>query len=121
MLLWGVWSNRNAFFHHNRVRQAGDLVVWIQGLLCEFQSSLQVFEPSPCSNSGCAEWIPPPLALLKLNTDDVFLPCGGRVGLGGVIRNDVGWVVVAFAKVLCSFCVCGIWGVHGFKGRSMSC
>lgn len=47
--------------------------------------------PSP------ARWYPPPVEVYKLNSDaDVFK--SGQIGMGGVIRDNVGEVVMATSK-----------------------
>ncbi|KAL5789894.1 hypothetical protein ACOSQ2_004782 [Xanthoceras sorbifolium] len=39
MILWGVWSDRNAVSHSKSPRVSADLVSWSLSLLCEFQGT----------------------------------------------------------------------------------
>ncbi|KAL5742013.1 hypothetical protein ACOSP7_028745 [Xanthoceras sorbifolium] len=71
MILWGVWSDRNAVFHSKSPRVSADLVSWSLSLLREFQGAQKVFgSPPPPPKKPCsASWSPPPAGSLKLNTD----------------------------------------------------
>ncbi|KAL5771380.1 hypothetical protein ACOSP7_015534 [Xanthoceras sorbifolium] len=71
MILWGVWSDRNAVFHSKSPRLSADLVSWSLSLLREFQGTQKVFgSPLQPPRQRCsAPWSPPPAGSLKLNTD----------------------------------------------------
>ncbi|KAL5735902.1 hypothetical protein ACOSQ2_030690 [Xanthoceras sorbifolium] len=105
MILWGVWSERNAVFHSKSPRVSADLVSWSLSLLRKFQSTQKVFgSPSqpprlPCS----ASWSPPPAGSLKLNTDAAVKPGLSVMGSGAVVRDSQGKVVAASAKPLLGF------------------
>ncbi|KAL5773835.1 hypothetical protein ACOSQ2_013759 [Xanthoceras sorbifolium] len=105
MILWGVWSDRNAVFHSKFPRVNADLVSWSLSLLREFQGTKKVFgspyQPprQPCS----ASWSPPPASSLKLNTDAAVKSGFSVMGSGAVVRDSQGKVVAASAKPLLGF------------------
>ena len=47
-------------------------------------------------------WIPPPIGQLKLNVDAACFSTSNRTGIGAVLRDNKGAVVVAFTKRLAS-------------------
>ncbi|KAL5786962.1 hypothetical protein ACOSP7_003911 [Xanthoceras sorbifolium] len=47
MILWGVWSERNAVLHSKSPRVSADLVSWSLSLLREFQGTQKVFGSPP--------------------------------------------------------------------------
>ncbi|KAL5794878.1 hypothetical protein ACOSP7_003472 [Xanthoceras sorbifolium] len=105
MILWGVWSDRNAVFHSKSPRVSADLVAWSLSLLREFQGTQKVFgSPSQPPRQPCsALWSPPPAGSLKLNTDAAVKSGFSVMGSGAVVRDSQGKVVVASAKPLSGF------------------
>ncbi|KAL5789913.1 hypothetical protein ACOSQ2_004801 [Xanthoceras sorbifolium] len=105
MILWGVWSDRNAVFHSKSPRVSADLVSWSLSLLREFQGTQRVFgSPSQPPRQPCsASWSPPPAGSLKLNTDAAVKSGFSVMGSGAVVRDSQGKVVAASAKPLLGF------------------
>ncbi|KAL5836287.1 hypothetical protein ACOSQ3_015843 [Xanthoceras sorbifolium] len=105
MILWGVWSDRNAVFHSKSPRVSADLVSWSLSLLREFQGTQKVFgSPSQPPRQPCsASWSPPPAGSLKLNTDAAVKSGFFVMGSGAVVRNSQGKVIAASAKPLLGF------------------
>ncbi|KAL5838662.1 hypothetical protein ACOSQ3_015831 [Xanthoceras sorbifolium] len=105
MILWGVWSDRNAVFHSKSPRVNADLVSWSLSLLREFQGTQKVFgSPSQPPRQPCsASWLPPPAGSLKLNTDAAVKSGFSVMGSGAVVRDSQGKVVAASAKPLLGF------------------
>ncbi|KAL5784031.1 hypothetical protein ACOSQ2_006423 [Xanthoceras sorbifolium] len=105
MILWGVWSDRNAVFHSKSPRVNADLVSWSLSLLREFQDTQKVFgSPSQPPRQPCsASWLPPPAGSLKLNTDAAVKSGFSVMGSGAVVRDSQGKVVAASAKPLLGF------------------
>ncbi|KAL5788264.1 hypothetical protein ACOSP7_005213 [Xanthoceras sorbifolium] len=100
MILWGVWSKRNAVCHSKSPRFSADLVSWSLSLLREFQGTQKVFgspvQPPRQPRS-------PPAGSLKLNTDAAVSPGCSVMGSGAVVRDSQGKVVAASAKPLLGF------------------
>ncbi|KAL5775011.1 hypothetical protein ACOSP7_012568 [Xanthoceras sorbifolium] len=105
MILWGVWSDRNAVFHSKSPKLNADLVSWSLSLLREFQGTQKVFgSPSQPPRQPCsASWSPPPAGSLKLNTDATVKSGFSVMGSGAVVRDSQGKVVAASAKPLLGF------------------
>ncbi|KAL5774418.1 hypothetical protein ACOSP7_011975 [Xanthoceras sorbifolium] len=105
MILWGVWSDRNAVLHSKSPRVSADLVSWSLSLLREFQGTQKVFgSPSQPPRQPCsASWSPPPAGSLKLNTDAAVKSGFSVMGSGAVVRDSQGKVVAASAKPLLGF------------------
>ncbi|KAL5794824.1 hypothetical protein ACOSP7_003418 [Xanthoceras sorbifolium] len=105
MILWGVWSDRNAVFHSKSPRVSADLVSWSLSLLREFQGTQRVFgSPSQPPRQPCSSpWSPPPAGSLKFNTDAAVKPGSSVMGSGAVVRDSQGKVVAASAKPLLGF------------------
>ncbi|KAI9152736.1 hypothetical protein LWI28_000226 [Acer negundo] len=96
MLLWGVWFNRNARSHALILRSPNEVVYWVSGLLTEFHSSHKIF-----ILKNKAPMVLPPLAFSPPSTGELKLI--SNVGVGVVIRNDIGQVVVAMTKFVLGF------------------
>ncbi|KAL5753791.1 hypothetical protein ACOSP7_022011 [Xanthoceras sorbifolium] len=105
MILWGVWSDRNAVLHSKSPRVSADLVSWSLSLLREFQGTQKVFgSPSQPPRQPCsASWSPPPAGSLKLNIDAAVKSGFSVMGSGAVVRDSQGKVVAASAKPLLGF------------------
>ncbi|KAK4845804.1 hypothetical protein QYF36_009287 [Acer negundo] len=102
MILWGVWFNRNARSHAQIPRSADEVVGWVSGLLVEFHSSQQIFilkNKAPMISPHVA-WSLPPSGELKLNSDVSVRKGFNHIGVGVVIRNAYGQVVVAMSKAI---------------------
>ncbi|KAL5818842.1 hypothetical protein ACOSQ4_022684 [Xanthoceras sorbifolium] len=105
MILWGVWSDRNAVSHSKSPRFSAALVSWSLSLLREFQGTQKVFGfPSQPPRQSCpVSWSLPPAGSLKLNTDAAVKPGFSVMGSGAVVRDDQGKVVAASAMPLLGF------------------
>ncbi|KAL5764455.1 hypothetical protein ACOSQ2_017049 [Xanthoceras sorbifolium] len=105
MILWGVWSDRNAVCHSKSPRLSADLVSWSLSLLREFQGTQKIFgsPPQPPRQPRSSPWSPPPAGSLKLNTDAAVKPGCSVMGSGAVVRDSQGKVVAASAKPLLGF------------------
>ncbi|KAK3188613.1 hypothetical protein Dsin_028174 [Dipteronia sinensis] len=105
MVMWGIWFNRNQLLHNKCGRDPGELVSWVAGLLEEFQGTYKSLLSSLSSDSAVAKegWHPPPMGCLKLNTDAAVPPSGNCFGIGAVIRDSEGKVVLALSKFVQGF------------------
>lgn len=98
LLAWNSWfgradkvfNNKNcpAELVRNRVRAAAQTVGELQ------QKAACGWEKKTGSK---VRWSPPPAGVLKINCDAAFLP-GDTVGLGVVIRDEMGRVQLAASK-----------------------
>ncbi|KAK3184848.1 hypothetical protein Dsin_032134 [Dipteronia sinensis] len=100
MGLWRIWFNRNLLVHNKSGRDSDELVSWVAELLEEFQGTRKSFNSSLSSASVVVKdgWHPSPSGGLKLNTDAAVLQGGNSFGIGAVIRDSKGKVVLALSK-----------------------
>ncbi|KAL5826284.1 hypothetical protein ACOSQ4_018081 [Xanthoceras sorbifolium] len=92
-VLWQVWYNRNCKIHNRKCLPLDAIVSWCKVSLVEFsdQQSRTSFQRVPL----LARWIPPIVGCFKVNTDAALNLLHGRTGLGAVLRNNRGEVLLA--------------------------
>ncbi|KAK4849867.1 hypothetical protein QYF36_001526 [Acer negundo] len=98
MLVWRIWFNRNLIMHNKQGKESDVLYCWAMDLLAEFQGTRSALSPTPPSSTNVA-WCPPPPGQLKLNTDVAVFQGWDVFGVGAVIRNSEGGVVLALSKL----------------------
>lgn len=98
VLLWGVWLRRNAWVFERKVIKVEEVVSRAMKLVGEYQPQeepkilterVEPIQPS--------RWKPPGFGLYKINSDAAVFE-DGKVGLGGVMRDDVGDVIAAVCE-----------------------
>ncbi|KAK2651386.1 hypothetical protein Ddye_011242 [Dipteronia dyeriana] len=95
---------RNSFSNYNTAKALEMVTYWVVELLSEFQKSLTTISPVlgsvPTSNFANADWLAPPSDLLKLNTAATIRKDSRTIGLGAVIRDDKGKVIVTRSRLM---------------------
>ncbi|KAL5772348.1 hypothetical protein ACOSP7_011947 [Xanthoceras sorbifolium] len=84
---------KNVAINGGRVREASALYCWAE----DFISS------SPLFSRQSSAWCPPPVGFLKLNLDVAIRVDSGFIGVGAIIRDSAGDIVVAVSKLLSGF------------------
>ena len=99
MLASQIWLRRNKL-------RMGEIVVDLcllnslaREVLLEFQHAHLVV-PSPLSPRHQSKWEPPPIDWFKINFDGAVFQDKNEAGLGIIIRNDHGLVMVALTQVI---------------------
>ena len=98
-ICWLCWNERNNVVHGRCISTTvASTIDKASKLLAEFQSANEKIKPEKVDRN--AKWTAPPIGFLKLNTDG-----GGAYGtntrvFGGVIRDDKGDLIGAFAEPL---------------------
>ena len=93
LFLWTLWYARNSVVFHQPTKQVGFLLAEAKGYLAAYDA---VHSPSQLIPlAGPSSWCKPFVGCLKLNTDASLKPDGGRVGLGFILRNHEGSVLLA--------------------------
>ncbi|XP_062005868.1 uncharacterized protein LOC133723047 [Rosa rugosa] len=95
IVLWALWKNRNNLLWQGTQQTAQDLLLSSLSWLEEFQKA-RAPTSQKLKQPRCF-WKPPVYGSLKLNVDASFLPNQTTGGVGGVLRNDTGQVLAAFA------------------------
>ena len=92
---WSIWANRNEV-HHGGTKKTGEaLVKWIAQYLVEYRSVNSSLELVPRSQD--VRWSPPPTARYKMNVDEAVFITQKSAGVGVLIRDEQGQVVVALS------------------------
>ncbi|KAK6144889.1 hypothetical protein DH2020_021709 [Rehmannia glutinosa] len=95
MVLWSIWKQRNSKLWKNHYTNAAATVknaldfldMWIDArLYVPLQSEMTI--------SPCKLWHPPQSSTLKCNIDAAFFRDQKRVGIGMVLRDDIGHVLL---------------------------
>ena len=97
-IAWAIWTNRNEVRHGWTKKPGEALVKWSTQYLAEYNcansSSVQI------QRSQIVRWSPPPPARYKMNLDGAVFKAQKVVGIGVLIRDAQGRVVVALSQKL---------------------
>ncbi|KAI9192797.1 hypothetical protein LWI28_027871 [Acer negundo] len=98
IIWWCLWFLRNNYAHDGGRHELGTVVEWCERYLVEYGNaigvvvvcdSVQVLEP--------ARWVGPMVGMYKLNTDAAIGGLHPCVGVGMVIRDNMGNVMASSA------------------------
>ncbi|KAK2638012.1 hypothetical protein Ddye_025807 [Dipteronia dyeriana] len=94
-------EDRNSLLNCDKVKLSKVLISWAKDLRDEFSSSRTVFSPQVPQSAikDSIDWLAPPPGLLKLNSGLALRSGLGSVGIGTIIRDDKGKVLVARSKL----------------------
>ena len=101
MLLWGIWYERNKCIHGLSSREPVAVVEGVGRLLYDYQEIQKIVKSEPShleENRKVLSWIPPDTNSLKLNVDAAVRDASRFSGVGGIIRDNLGMALGAFAK-----------------------
>ncbi|XP_021761367.1 uncharacterized protein LOC110726204 [Chenopodium quinoa] len=94
-LLWGIWLRRNAWIFENKKVVEFDVIKKAVSVVGEFEIALEASSvAAPTSAPTRQVWTPPSAGCYKVNSDAACF-VDGYVGLGGVMRDHTGDVMVA--------------------------
>ncbi|XP_075633674.1 uncharacterized protein LOC142606165 [Castanea sativa] len=100
MIAWSIWRNSNEVWQGGRKLIAAAIYGLATRLLEEYyvaqETPSQTQDPPPESN----KWIPPPTRWYKVNTDGAVFSKHKWIGIGVIVRDDQGRVVVTMSKIL---------------------
>ncbi|XP_019158163.1 PREDICTED: uncharacterized protein LOC109154880 [Ipomoea nil] len=96
MACWGIWCSRNDYVWRNAVYSMDSMLRSAMSLLSSWKD---VNEPEAPVSTHTAEelWCPPSHGCLKLNTDVAMESNSGIMGMGWIIRDEMGVLVAAKA------------------------
>ncbi|XP_056688697.1 uncharacterized protein [Spinacia oleracea] len=101
MVMWQIWNVRNGWIFEKKKLDPIVTISKAMHLLGEFEAA-DTREVAPLVNiarSDEGKWSPPSIARYKLNTD-ATLSKEGKVGLGMVVRDGYGDVMMAAGRTL---------------------
>ena len=101
MVSWGIWNQRNKA----RLNLAADPLHQIFQIsserLVEFSACQPAATPVSVGRPNCrTRWQPPPADLMKINFDEAVFSSSNAVGIGVVIRNNLGQVIASCSERL---------------------
>ncbi|XP_042988680.1 uncharacterized protein LOC122316211 [Carya illinoinensis] len=97
-IMWGLWYRMNKRIYENISMHINVIVNNALSLQQEY-AQVQLFDVSNQKINKVVRWHPPPLDFLKLNIDGTTFPDHSVAGIGVVLRDHNGVVVVACSKV----------------------
>lgn len=97
ILAWNIWKARNKRIFENIFLEPREVVCRSLRLFQDLRAHSNVKGKSLKKSDRNIAWIPPPQGLLKINSD-VAVFGDGQVGLGFVIRNSRGDVMMSGVK-----------------------
>ncbi|XP_021725926.1 uncharacterized protein LOC110693110 [Chenopodium quinoa] len=96
-LAWGVWLQRNAWVFEKKSRYVIDIIHKAVGLVGEYEEAMKVASVSKPSQMLNSAWKAPPRDMYKPNSD-ANLGVNQQLGVGGVLRDAEGVVLLAFCS-----------------------
>ncbi|XP_050238375.1 uncharacterized protein LOC126687864 [Mercurialis annua] len=94
VILWQLWSSRNILIHEGRADSLEVLLNRCRDCYVQ-QNSMKVSSNGQGERPG---WKPPKAGVVKLNTDLAVCTEDGTTGLGVIIRNEKGEVMVSAGR-----------------------
>ncbi|KAL5741851.1 hypothetical protein ACOSP7_028583 [Xanthoceras sorbifolium] len=95
---WQIWFNRNRIVHLKPDLLVDEIISWVHLFLSEFQTANQRV-PSVRHRTE-DKWKVPAADAFKINTDAALDLFNSRVGLGAVIQNEEGHVLISSSLVV---------------------
>ena len=97
---WGVWLRRNVWVFESRRVELEGVVDRAVRLMCEYELAMEVHKPLLSDvAAGAKVWEAPAMGRLKINSDAAMFD-DGKVGIGGVVRDAEGDVLMATCVVM---------------------
>lgn len=100
-IFWAKWNARNQLIFKGKredpkilIAKAEAFIAVYSRVLCPAEKCSKAEQRAPSQN-----WIPPPVGLVKVNTDAAISSEKSMVGLGAVIIDELGHVRAAAVKV----------------------
>ena len=94
-LLWGIWLKRNAWIFDKKKTHCLVVINKALALVREWEKANENIAPESNEERNLVKvWKPPEFGWFKINTDAALFG-GQKVGLGGIVRDHVGDVMLA--------------------------
>jgi len=97
-ICWGIWKSRNEVRHGGKRRSSLVIVRSSLKLLEDFQSANEKLSRSRLDNHNTIVWKPPPPSYFKVNVDGALFTKSKQFGMGVMVRDEEGNVVVAMCR-----------------------
>ena len=97
-ICWGIWKSRNVVRHGDQRRTGLWVVRSSMKSLEEFQIANET--PNQISSDHTTTWKPPPPGWFKVNVDGALFSKTKQSGIGVIVRDEEGNVIVACSRKL---------------------
>ena len=98
-LLWGLWLKRNAWVFEQKRKPVNEVVARAASIVGEYEVANTTHNRAQNQIGVKQKWEPPPSLYYKVNSDAACFE-DGSYGLGGIMRDEVGDVLVATCMVV---------------------
>ncbi|KAK9984857.1 hypothetical protein SO802_034382 [Lithocarpus litseifolius] len=95
-ILWVPWTNRNDVQHGGLRKNGKQLILWYTHYLEEYWVTVEV--PMKLSQVYVSKWEPPTFPFYKVNVDGAVFKEQKEVGVGVVIRDHIGNIILGLSK-----------------------
>ena len=96
VVAWFIWNHRNRLCLNEKGLASDRILQAAMAYLTEFQAKIPKAAPKP--SKGHVRWCPPTGERFKTNYDRAVFSESGEAGIGVVVRNAKGEVIVALAE-----------------------
>ncbi|XP_042962749.1 uncharacterized protein LOC122297028 [Carya illinoinensis] len=97
-MAWGLWYRRNKFIYDNSFLQFSSVVSTALSMQSDFKKA-QLLESSSRDTPRVLIWKPPPQGSLKMNVDGATFGEIDKAGIGLVLRDHEGNVLMTCSKI----------------------
>ncbi|OMO81404.1 reverse transcriptase [Corchorus capsularis] len=98
--LWLIWNNRNKALYEQASALPNAINFSTSSILEQYTSIQRRTDQFSLTHPRQLTWVPPPMGMVKINTDAAFCSGSGEVGLGVVIRDSAGEIIVCASRCL---------------------
>ncbi|KAK6147624.1 hypothetical protein DH2020_018536 [Rehmannia glutinosa] len=98
---WFMWKERQRFIHCGGGSNLLEIKDGVGTFLSQFQSTKKAMDLKAwSSNVSNGKWAPPPRGSFRLDVDACVNEKDGRFGIGGIVRNEENYPILAFGKTV---------------------
>ena len=99
-IAWTMWNNRNVIRIGRKGQTGREMVYWAQHYLEEYKATTACNDSKVTKVDTRGAWVPPPRNVFKVNVDAAVFAQQKAVGIGVIIRDDMGRLEAALSKRL---------------------
>ncbi|KAL0011877.1 hypothetical protein SO802_006985, partial [Lithocarpus litseifolius] len=99
-ITWAMWNNRNVIRLGGKSRTAREVVCWAMHYLEEYRAAMACMASEDTMVKARSVWVPPPRNVFKVNVDAAVFAQHRAVGIGVIVRDDLGRIEAALSKRL---------------------
>ncbi|XP_050240921.1 uncharacterized protein LOC126689786 [Quercus robur] len=97
-IAWAMWRNQNEVQHGGQRRNGKDKVRWASQYMEEYKAATERLSCNEEADEAGGTWSPPPACSFKINGDSAIFANQKAVGVGVIVRDDIGRIEAAMSK-----------------------